>query len=168
LAYGFARGQPRPETLNTIFMAGVVAVGVLNYLPTRFAPAAVLLAVGCGLETTIWLNPDQWDAEPLPAGPVLVGLSPWLVYLQAAGWKGPPNEFDRLWLRFRNRFGLVWSQRLREQFNRAAANAGWPVVLRWQGLRRQPGTELPDREVQEQIVSGLRALLTRFEPAEKR
>jgi hypothetical protein len=169
LAFGFARGEPRPETLNIVFMAGVVAVGVLNYLPTRLAPAAILVAAACGMETAIWLNPDHWYAEPgVPVSPLLIGMSPWLVYLEAARWPMPLNEFDRLWLRFRNRFGLVWSQRLREQFNRAAANAGWPVVLRWQGLRRQPGTELPDREVQEQIVSGLRALLTRFEPAEKR
>jgi hypothetical protein len=162
LAYGL--GRPRLEIAHTIFLAGTVAVGVLNYLPTRLAPAAVLVAVGCAVETMGWLDPQKWGGEPvLPAGPFLVGLAPWVAYLQVAGWTPPPNEFDRLWLQFRNRFGLVWGQRVREQFNRSAANAGWPVHLRWQGLRRQPGTDMPDTEVQQQIVSTLRALLKRFE-----
>jgi len=30
------------------------------------------------------------------------------------------SEFDRLWLRFRDRWGLFWSQRVREQFMKYA------------------------------------------------
>jgi hypothetical protein len=41
---------------------------------------------------------------------------------------------DQLWARFRDRFGAVWALRLREQFNAAAQNAGWPVRLGWFGL----------------------------------
>src|SRR5436190_94597 len=33
-----------------ILLASTVAIGVLNYLPTRLAPAALMLAIGCGLE----------------------------------------------------------------------------------------------------------------------
>jgi hypothetical protein len=162
VAYGL--GRPRPELAHTIFLAGTVAIGVLNYLPTRLPPAGALVAVGCAVETMGWLDPQRWGGDPvLPAGPFLTGLAPWVVYLQFAGWTKPPNEFDRLWLWFRNRFGLVWSQRVREQFNRSAANAGWPVYLRWGGLRRQPGSEMPDPADQEQIVLTLRALLKRFE-----
>jgi hypothetical protein len=144
IAYGL--GRPRPEAVHVAFLAGTVAVGVIN-----------------SLEAAAWLDPQRWGGEPeLPAGPFLAGLAPWLGLLQMMR-AGPPNEFDRLWLRFRDRFGLVWGQRLREQFNRAAANAGWPVVLRWGGLRRLPGTPMPEPAVQEQIVAVLRALLTRFE-----
>jgi uncharacterized membrane protein len=161
------QGQPQPQLQNTLFMAGVVLVGVMNYLPTRLAPAALLLASGCGFEIAFWREHSA-DVEPIsPVGPLLVAVTPWLVYLQLAHWKRPPNEFDRIWLWFRDRFGLVWSQRVREQFNRAASNAGWPVLLRWQGLRRQPGAEMPGPDVQRQIVAALRALLSRFEaPAE--
>jgi hypothetical protein len=93
-----------------------------------------------------------------------VGLAPW------AGWFGwrrgyaPASEFDRIWLDFRNRFGLVWGQRVREQFNRAAAHAGWPITLYWQGLLRTPGAAMPDPETQDEIVATLRALLKRFGP----
>jgi hypothetical protein len=71
-------------------------------------------------------------------------------------------EFDALWLDFRNRYGLIWSQRVREQFNQAAMNAGWPVQLYWQGLVRLSTPEPLDAEMQTEIVNALRALLKRF------
>ena len=71
-----------------------------------------------------------------------------------------------MWLDFRDRFGFVWGQRLRDQFNRAAANAGWPVYLRWRGLRLRAGTELPPDDLQTRIVDTLRAMLKRFGPGE--
>src|SRR5262245_20934124 len=52
LAYGL--GKPMPEWANTLFLAGTIAVGVLNYLPTRLAPAALILAAGCGAEIMLW------------------------------------------------------------------------------------------------------------------
>src|SRR6516165_46408 len=36
--------------VRTIFLASTLAIGVLNYLPTRLAPAAVCLALGCAGE----------------------------------------------------------------------------------------------------------------------
>jgi hypothetical protein len=152
---------------RVLFLAGTLAVGVLNYLPTRLAPAALLLALGCGLELAGVLPrelvPDALRPA-LPAGGLLLALSPWAAYAPAQC--RPAAEFDRLWLGFRDRFGLVWGQRLREQFNRSAAHAGWPVVLRWTGLRVKPGASLPRPDVQDEIVATLRALLKRFGPAE--
>jgi hypothetical protein len=78
----------------------------------------------------------------------------------------PRAEFDRLWSDFRDRFGLVWGQRVREQFNRSAANADWPVYLYWQGLRLTSGAALPNEETQTAMVATLRALLKRFGPEE--
>ena len=75
-----------------------------------------------------------------------------------------PSRFDRLWLDFRDRYGLLWGQRVREQFNRAAHNAGWPVMLFWQGLRLHAAAELPDEPTQQEILDTLVALLQRFMP----
>src|SRR5207249_2720905 len=36
--------------VRTVFLASTLAIGVLNYLPTRLAPAALMLALGCGFE----------------------------------------------------------------------------------------------------------------------
>jgi hypothetical protein len=155
---------------RVLFLAGTLAVGVLNYLPTRLGPAALLLALGCALELASVLPRDtvpEAVRPVLPAGGLLLALSPWAAYTPTRARPRPAAEFDRLWLGFRDRFGLVWGQRLREQFNRSAAHAGWPVVLRWTGLRLKPGAALPGPSVQEEILATLRALLKRFGPEEK-
>jgi hypothetical protein len=71
------------------------------------------------------------------------------------------TEFDRLWLAYRDRFGFVWGQRMREQFNRAAHHAGWPVVLRWGGLHTTATEAAPDPAA---MLATLRAVLKRFGP----
>lgn len=110
-----------------------MGVGALNYLPTRQAPAA-LLAAGC----VAW-----WLMEETIPYPVLAFI-PYIAWLMPEG-----NE----WQRFRDTHGGFWAARLREQFNRAAANTGAGVELGWSGLMPpDKGTDL------------LRALLKRFGP----
>ncbi len=79
-------------------------------------------------------------------------------------WWGPrpaQSEFDRLWLDFRDRFGFFWSQRVREQFNNSAAHAGWPVYLRWRGLRRTTREPIGPFD-QQAMIDTLRKALQRF------
>jgi hypothetical protein len=147
-----------------LFLAATLAVGILNYLPTGLAPAALTLAAGCAGEFMLLAAPQ---ARPAPAwlatfGPAALTLTPWLGLLAWRCRPQPRSQFDRQWLEFRDRFGLVWGQRLREQFNRAAANAGWPVHLYWQGLHLTIGTGLPGEGVQMAVVATLRAVLKRF------
>ncbi|MBY0231561.1 MAG: hypothetical protein K2W96_19925, partial [Gemmataceae bacterium] len=126
-------GELRLETAHRIFLGVAAGVGALNYLPTRQAPAA-LLAAGC----VGW-----WIAEEtVPAAGLAV--VPWLALLMPRG-----NE----WQRFRDAHGGFWAARLREQFNRAAENAGGGVELGWSGpVPADQGADL------------LRALLKRFGP----
>ena len=58
-----------------------------------------------------------------------------------------------------DRFGVVWGQRLREQFNRAARNSGWAIELRWSRLHTCAGGETPTGE---QALATLRAVSKRF------
>src|SRR5262249_18978954 len=130
------------------------------------APAALLLGVGCGLEIARLFAAaaglESFRQAAAVGAPLALALSPWLAYAQFRRRVLPPVGVDRRWLGFRDRCGVVWSQRLREQFNRAAANAGWPVVLRWQGLRLLPGATLPEAGVQAEVVETLRSMLKRF------
>jgi hypothetical protein len=154
------------DTFHTVFLAATLAVGVLNYLSTRFAVVALFTAALAAVEILQLHGREMFTGRPdlgLVMTGALVAVLPWLA-LEAGRTRVPPAEFDRLWLGFRNRYGLVWGQRLREQFNNAAGHAGWPVVLRWQGLRLLPGTTLPDAETQAAIVAALRALMKRFGP----
>jgi hypothetical protein len=163
-------GTLRLNWPSWLFLAGTLAVGLLNYLPTRLAPAVVVLACGCATALAGVL-PAENVAEAwhrlLPAGRLLLALVPWIAYVAAGRRPATRAEFDALWLAFRDRFGLVWGQRLREQFNRAAEHAGWPVILRWGGLRMRHGAALPEPEVQAEMVGTLQAMLKRFGPEDE-
>jgi hypothetical protein len=149
---------------RSLFLGATLAVGILNYLPTRLAPAALALALGCASEFVVLTTPVS---SAIPAwndalgGPALA-LAPWLGLLAWRLRPRPRAKFDQQWLEFRDRFGLVWGQRVREQFNRSAANAGWPVHLYWRGLRLSPGAAFLGGGAPMAIVAALRALLKRF------
>jgi len=165
LAEGLLTGKTLSLSgFRAVCVACTIAVGILNYLPTRLAPAALLLLCGTGFEFAGLL------AEYGPyrqIGAFLVAFVPWVAYAALRSQPLGASEFDRLWLDFRNRFGFVWAQRIRDQFHRAAAHGGWPVLLRWQGLRLVPGTAVPDESTQDEIVETLRALLKRFRTGAK-
>jgi len=150
-------GELRLEPAQEIFLAGTLLVAVLNYLPTRLGPEAVAAAVGCGWEMMRLLG---WTAPTRSPwlGLFLLALTPWTGWM-ALAWGTATTEFDRLWLAHRNRFGFVWGQRTCEQFNRAAYHAGWPVVLRWNGLHATAAEPIPDPAA---LAAMLRAVLKRF------
>lgn len=151
--------------VRTVFLAGTVAVGVLNYLPTRLAPAAVLLALGYGLEIFNLIGMKQpalnFEATQTMAG-MMMALTPWVAYSRLHRQPKILSEFDQIWLRFRDSYGLVWAQRLREQFNQSAKHSDWPVVLRWQGLRLLPRAVPPSHDDRQAMLTNLRGLMKRF------
>jgi hypothetical protein len=151
-------GDFRLRGAHVLFLAVTLAVPLLNYLPTRLALAAVVLACGCA--ATLWdlsaAGTLGWLGE---GGMGLAAVAPWLAWLCARRPAGL-GEFDALWLAYRDRFGLVWGQRMREQFNHAARHAGLPVVLHWGGLRATNGGP-------PEAIDTLRAVLKRFGPEEE-
>jgi hypothetical protein len=153
-------------TLRFAFLGATVAIGVLNYLPTRLAGAALFLSLACTGEMVVLCAPDlgrdRLEAVDLLAQVCLV-LVPWTAWVSWQRRLPPPNRFDQLWLHFRNRFGLFWGQRVRDQFNSSARHAGWHVWLSWRGLRRTGLITDPDLAGQQNMVETLRGLLSRFE-----
>jgi hypothetical protein len=147
------------ETADRVFLALVLAVPLVNYLPTRIGPGMILLAVACVLEAAPLLGwPEPEWAGGVGAGAGWMAFAAWLSWLTWQLRLSPEvGTFDRLWLEYRDRFGLLWAFRIREQFNHAAAHAGWPVRLTWNGLQ-PPGAEPPE------AMSALQAVLKRFAP----
>jgi hypothetical protein len=150
-------GELRPEPAQELFLSMTLAVPLLNYLPTRLALGVVLVAAGCGIELVRLLG----FSPPPSLGLLLLSLAPWAAWLGLVTRRGQPprSTFDRLWLAYRDRYGFVWGQRMREQFNRAAHHAGWPVELRWGGLH-------PPTDTAESLAT-LRAVLKRFGPEDE-
>jgi hypothetical protein len=143
---------------RTTFVTVLVGATVINYLPTRLGIGAVALGASCGLTLAgLW---DRGHAMR-PLLPWLIGIVPWVAWIGMPGYRTRGTAFDRQWMAFRDRYGLVWGQRLREQFNCAAVNAGWAATLRWRGL--QAGTQVTDVQRRE-MEGALAALMKRFGP----
>jgi hypothetical protein len=119
-----------PGTMLNAFLVSLIGLTVINYLPTRLGVGAVALAAGCGFA----IHDVLMESSISPAASCFVGIAPWLAWgsVFVAGAKGLD---DRSWLAFRDRFGLVWGLRVREQFNPAAENSGLASRLRWSGIR---------------------------------
>jgi hypothetical protein len=160
--------QLRFSPLRALFLCGLLAITVLNYLPTRFGLGAVVLGAGVLPDLLTFLG----SKDSLPA---LEGLKPWGRGLVAAAvwtaWaslkvrRGSITELDQIWLDFRDRYGLVWGQRMRDQFNRSLVNAGWPMYLSWFGFRNRPDAQMPDELQARNLLLTLQALLRRFGPS---
>lgn len=157
LAQGWLLGTPlQLGELYLLCLAGNLMVTVLNHLPTRLLPAALLLGVVCAWElAAVRANLDPpWSRWPCPA----LALVPWLAWIAFRFHAVSLTAPDALWLSFRDRFGFLWAQRVREQFNNSMQHAGLGVRLRWSGL------DWPEQsaEVVGQVDAILRALLKRF------
>ena len=79
------------------------------------------------------------------------------------GTAGPARAPDRskveyTWLRFRDGYGFIWGQAALEQFNRAAANAGWTTRLTWRGFDRPTPKTPSDDELLLTLTAVLKAL----------
>jgi hypothetical protein len=130
----------------TIFYGLLVIVGVTNYLPTRYGPAAAclggLLALEyVGLTRTDW--PAPWRATVWEWVAWTLALSLWIARRSARRARFRPG-FDGTWLWFRDHWGVVWALRTQDRFNRTAELARWPVRLSWFGL--EPVSPLDDGE----------------------
>lgn len=161
LAESLVLGKDLNEPLRVFFLGATIAVSALNYLPTRAGPGAILVAVGCAGQMLALFWPDLVRGETILALMLALPLAPWVVFVAWLLPRPSRSSFDEHWLDFRDRFGLFWSQRVREQFNNAAAHANWPVILGWRGLRRRDQEPITAGQEKE-MMEALQALLTRF------
>jgi hypothetical protein len=118
------------STILSVFLATLIGLTVVNFLPTWLGIGAALFAVGCGIA----LHDSSTTAPGSPVASCCLGLAPWAAWAGLA-IGGHARSADRRWLTFRDRYGLVWALRVREQFNRAAENAGMASRLEWKGIR---------------------------------
>jgi hypothetical protein len=133
----FARRAVEVHGLHASLMALLIAIGVFNYLPTRFWPAALCAGAGQALLLGPYL-PGVSALLPAPE-PVAALVCEVLAAAMVTGlrqWTGGASQpIDRLWTDFRNSLGAIWALRVQERFNVAARQHAWPVRLEWSGLQ---------------------------------
>ena len=154
------------HTTRRWFMLLLMLVALFNGLPARDWPSSVLyfLAQACLLGPYLPLA-EYAEMRAMP----LVGLTLWAAAagLRASGLPRRPNgqaAFDRLWLDFRDTYGMLWGLRVCERWNATAKAGDWNVRLRWAGLADasgQPPHRLDPKE-RDAALRQLGSLLQRF------
>lgn len=151
-------GELRLVPAQVGFLALLLVVVVLNHLPTRFGVSALLLGAGSAVQLC-HLAGYSWARGQIGISLVVIAAVP------VAAWAGLLMHRDEIeplrkeWLRFRDRFGCLWAVRIREQFHRAAANAGKEVRLNWGGHILPPSAGQADDSA---LLNLLRATMKRF------
>lgn len=143
------------------FLWMLIAVGGLNLLATRYWLCSLLIAAG-----QIVLLGDSLPLVLFEAGAsgslvcqTLIALALLWAMWQSRRRSRAPNPLDRLWLDFRDTFGVMWGLRVLDQVNRTLLPAS--SELTWFGFHHRDAAA-----VSKDLEVGLRNLLRRFVSAE--
>jgi len=151
--------RPRLDNPFTLFFLLLMFVGLTNYAFTRYWLPAGLLGVAIWLGVFPVAEPGEF------ASPWLLALAAWMAEAQSTRREPAASGLDRLWLWFRDHWGVVWALRVQERFNRAAQAAGWPIRLGWSGAEPVEGGG--PAAIPEGAEATLKALLRRFADADR-
>lgn len=162
------RGQIELFVAWKLFLAGLIALGPLNYLPTRHWFASILYATG---QTALFSN-YLWEVSP-EARPWLLPIGAGCFLLAAAivTWQARPTgrveaeqslaAFTCRWLNFRDAYGAFWALRILGRVNYTAELRHWPLRLAWQGFDPS-NDESPTATQLTELQQTLDTLLRRF------
>ncbi|HEX6963971.1 MAG TPA: hypothetical protein VF175_19040, partial [Lacipirellula sp.] len=159
----------------------LIAMGLLNYLATRFALPAILTSVGQTLLLAPYLLGGTMAPQWRAFGTLLILIAGCIAmviarrrdsHVAATGTDiDPLHKFNDRWFRLRDGWGAFWGLRILQRINQAAELSGWPVRLEWaRGFvaASAAATERGGREIVAQptlahIEQTLDSLLRRFE-----
>jgi hypothetical protein len=138
-----ARSGPRLELFPAwrLLIAALIVMGLLNYLPTRYAIPAVLFSIGQTFLVSPYLF-NEIDGRTYQKS----GLAALIAAVTAASiissrWKlaprasederAPLRQLNLRWFAFRDGWGAFWGLRVLQRVNQTAELSGWPVQLEW-------------------------------------
>jgi hypothetical protein len=154
------------------FLIVLVAVGWMNFVGTRRAAAATLVAAGQfgllgGLLESALTAPPGRGAAIAAASAAAIAVGAALAVAaglarprpaRAPGLLGP--GIDAPFLALRESLGAAWALRIAERFDAIAAARGWPCRLRFGGL--ECGGDPADEAWHRDALRAFRALARRF------
>lgn len=152
---------PLPHAAWRWLIAVILAAEFANYLPTRNAPAALLIFAGqiCLLSGQLPMVPPVLQPAPT-IGLALLATGVLLATALAGAPRRPCSPTDQAWLKFRDAFGAVWALRIAERVNAVAKAQSWPIRLGWHGFHLAEGRvgqaiDGPTQAAAEQTLAGL-------------
>jgi hypothetical protein len=141
LAASFAArclSSPEVELPTVLAYAFVLVMGAGNYIGTRHTPAALLYAAAAFLLlASVSSAVPQWlpgDRTCRAWGTLLGSMACLVAWRTARRRRVASPGLDRVGQDFRDWFGIVWSQRVRNRANEAARSRQWPFRLEWDGF----------------------------------
>ncbi len=167
-SWSIAGAKPSPHTAWQWLLAALLMMQLCNYLPTRYATAALLASAGqcCVLAGSFSFFPNvpQWSFS---VGVVMICFAVvWAAFLTRR-WRPSAGAWQDAWLEFRDLFGVLWALRVCQRVNGVIADQT-PWRLSWTGI--SPGSPLAESSpVHEPLVDDaeplqrtLRSVLARF------
>ena len=145
------------------FMVILMLVGLANYALTRFGFAALVLTAGqaCLLLPQLPLVGREWSSS-WELGLLLIVASVGIVFWQTR--LAPHREnWNRVWIDFRNAYGLVWGLRVMERINATAKLCNWESELGWFGFDKLDASTRAEADADaEELERTVQTVLRRF------
>jgi hypothetical protein len=174
-----ARSGSRVELFGAwqLLLAALIALGLLNYLPTRHALPAFLFAMGQTMILGSYLfdasGESSWRFSGSVAifGAVIAAIGTFKERLDIRNDVSDTSKlrnFNERWSAFRDRWGAFWGLRVMQRVNQTADLGDWPLRLEWwNGFvpvgSDDDGSGAIDVQTPSQIQQTLDSLLRRFE-----
>lgn len=133
-SWSISGSKPLPHTAWQWLLAAMLVMQLCNYLPTRYALAALMACAGqfCVLAGSFSLLPDvpTWF---FGAGVVLLsGAVGWAAFLSRRR-RPVADAWQAAWFDFRDLFGVLWAVRVCQRVNTVTAGqTSWS--LSWHGI----------------------------------
>ncbi len=160
-------GPVRMQGFRAWFLCLIVLVCSANFLLTRFG----WWACGCACSQLLLLagHTPLLPASFGTAGTLTgMALAVGMVVLVASGIPAKSSTklpAERLWIDFRDTFGVLWGLRVAERVNETAQRSNWGLHLEWRGIRRlSEGQAEVDSDSSALLAldKNMRSLLRRF------
>lgn len=146
----------------------VLVMGLGNYFGTRYTLAVTILAAALILlivPVAPFAPAGAWNADRARGwATLLLGIAAGTAWLSARPSVAAVEPLDRVWIDFRDLFGVVWAKRFLDRVNDTAQRERWSARLAMHGLDWLPPADglLSPAETLARADHAFRWLLRRF------